>query len=998
MIRELMQAGVSRRWGQVVVVAVLTCLGLGVARAESPRRYDIRVWQTDEGLPQNSVTAVAQTPDGYLWVGTRGGLARFDGVRFTIPEMPALAHLKETPINVLSVTRDGSLWIGSDGAGLTRLHAGGVARFRQADGLADDQVQCLLETRDGALWVGSETGLTRLRDGRVTNFSHREPLHNNSVKALCEDANEMIRIATVTGLVSIDSEGAVSTNNFGLGPVAGILKAVWADRLGRLWVGATDGLICFTDGERGSFTANKTFPEKITTAIHEDRFGQLWIGTYGGLTRWQDGRPSAWWLNKTGISDVVNTIFEDREQNLWVGGRDGLYRLSPTRFVTLTTQDGLSYNNVTSVCEDRNGVMWFGTWGGGVNRWENEQFTAITETNGLSHDTVLSLWPARDGRLWVGLDLTRPQSSGPLDRLTAGLQNDFPGPNQLIPAPIRVVYEDRHRTVWVGTTRGLNALRGGRTETYTLTNGLGGTNITAICESRAERLWVGTEAGLSVAADEQFTKFQPSRLLPPVSVSALFEDAATNLWVGTRGKGISRITGNKVTNYTTRDGLFTDEIFEILEDDLGYLWMTSRRGIFRVSRRQFDDFDAGRSTQINCTVFGREDGLATVQCNGIAKPAGWKNPDGRLWFATIRGVVTVEPRIRLNDLAPTVVVEEVVVDQQAVRPPEAGRGAGEAVVVPPGGGRLEIHYTALSLQSPEKNRFKYRLADFDLEWVEAGHQRIAYYNNVPPGRYQFEVLACNNDGVWSKQAARLTLHIEPHFWQTWWFRAALVALPIGIVILIYRARVERLRELENLRIRIASDLHDDVGSRLTKVAMMTELADREMPTSAPGKNHILNISRTVRDITRAMDETVWTINPRNDTVENLANYIFHYAQEYFQDTNIRCRLDLPPDLPDEKMSTEERHHLFMAVKEALNNILKHAAATEVHIALKIVDKTMVIAISDNGRGYHTLTPDPTGDGMRNMRRRLEKIGGRFSITRPAGGGTLVTMRLPVDWA
>lgn len=972
----------------------MTCMFMGSAGAEAPRRYDIRVWQTDEGLPQNSVTAIAQTADGFLWVGTRGGLARFDGLRFTVVEDERLAHVKESPINALCVTRDGSLWIASEGGGLTRLHEGQCERFRKTEGLADNQVQCLLEGSNGSLWIGGETGLTRWREGRFTTFSSRDQLHNNSIKALCEDEKGIIRIATVTGLVSIDADGNASTNNFGIGPVGGILKAVCADRQGRLWVGALDGVLCLTDGKRGSYAANKTLPEKITTAIHEDRFGQLWIGTYGGLTRRQDGILTEWWLNKTGISDVVNTIFEDQEQNLWVGGHDGLYRLNPTRFVTLTTQDGLSYNNVTSVCEDRNGVMWFGTWGGGVNRWQNGQFTAITETNGLSHDTVLSLWPGRDGRLLVGLDFL-----GGLDWLTPDLQNDFPRTNKLIPAPIRVIYEDRNDTVWVGTTRGLNALRAGRIETYTTTNGLGGSNVTAICESRSGRLWLGTEAGLSFSTNRDFSHFEPSRILPSVYVNALFEDAATNLWVGTRGRGLSRINGSKVTNYTTRDGLFTDEIYEVLEDDLGYFWMTSRRGIFRVSRSQFDDFDAGRSTHLNCTVFGREDGLATVQCSGIAKPAGWKSPDGRLWFATIRGVVMVEPRIRLNDQLPTVAVEEVVVDQQALRPNYQLSSDPEPLVIPPGSnGRMEIHYTALSLQSPEKNRFKYRLADFDLEWIEAGHQRIAYYNNVPPGRYRFEVMACNNDGVWSKQAAHLLLRIEPHFWQTSWFRAAMVALPIAIVILIYRARVERLRELENLRIRIAADLHDDVGSRLTKMAMMTELADREMATHSPGKSHILNISRTVRDITRAMDEIVWTINPRNDTVENLASYIFHYAQEYFQNTGVRCRLDLPPDLPDEKMSTEERHNLFMAVKEALNNILKHAAATEVQIALKIVDKTMTIVISDNGRGYHALTPDPTGDGLLNMRRRLEKIGGKFEIARHAGGGTLVTMRLPVDWA
>lgn len=311
---------------------------------------------------------------------------------------------------------------------------------------------------------------------------------------------------------------------------------------------------------------------------------------------------------------------------------------------------------------------------------------------------------------------------------------------------------------------------------------------------------------------------------------------------------------------------------------------------------------------------------------------------------------------------------------------------------------MEIHYSALSLQAPEKNRFRYRLSGADQEWVEAEHQRVAYYNNILPGRYRFEVLGCNNDGIWARHSAQLSLRVEPHFWQTWWFRGALFALPIFVVALIYRVRVDRLRALENLRIQIAADLHDDVGSRLTKVAMVTELADREISASDPGKPYIQNITRTVRDITRAMDEIVWTINPRNDSVENLANYIFHYAQEYFQDTGVRCRLDLPPDLPDERVSTEMRHNLFMAVKEALNNILKHAAATEVRIALSIVEKDLVITISDNGRGYHAVTPDPTGDGLRNMSERLENIGGQFKMARNADGGTLITMSLPGKWS
>jgi ligand-binding sensor domain-containing protein/signal transduction histidine kinase len=961
--------------------------------ADPPLRYDIRVWQTDEGLPQNSVTALAQTPEGYLWVGTREGLARFDGVRFTTCENSNLAHLRHTPINALAVTREGALWIASDAGGLTQIHQGVVRRFLKSDGLADNQVQCLLETRDGTLWIGSETGLTRYRAGRLTTFDDGR-LHNNSIKAFSEDRKGILRIATVTGLVSIDAAGNIRPDNFDIGPVSGVLKAVCADREGRLWLGATDGLVCLTDGKRGSFAANKTLPEKITTVIQEDRAGQLWIGTYNGLTRRLGGEMAPWWLNKVGVSDVVNVIFEDREQNLWVGGRDGLYRLSPTRFVTLTTQDGLSYNNVTSVCEDRQGVMWFGTWGGGVNRWEDGRFTAITETNGLTHDTVLSLCARRDGSLLVGMDF-----AGGLNQLTLGLTNDFTRTNGLIPAAIRVIHEDRTGTIWVGTSRGLNTIRGEQIDTFTVSSGLPSSNVTAICESRSGALWIGTEAGLSRANVEEPSRFSAVSV-SGVYVNALYEDSATNLWVGTRGAGVSRLRDGKVWTYTTREGLFSDEVFEILEDDAGYLWLSCPRGIFRISRQQFDALDAGQITHLNSTTFGREDGLATVQCNGVAKPAGWKSSDGRLWFATIRGVVMVEPRIKLNELAPTVAVEEFVVDQQVLRRACDSMGAAsEPLHVPAGSGRMAIHFTALSLQSPEKNRFKYRLKGFDSDWVEAGHQRTAYYNNVTPGRvHQFEVLGCNNDGVWAAQSAQIAFRIAPHFWQTWWFRSVLVALSIAVVALIYRARVARLRALENLRIRIAADLHDDVGSRLTKVAMVTELADREMAKGDPAKPHVQNIIRTVRDITRAMDEIVWTINPRNDTLENLANYIFHYAQEYFQDTGVKCRLDLPTELPDGRVSTEERHNLFMAVKEALNNILKHAGATEVRIALSLAEGMMVITIGDNGRGYHALKPDPTGDGLRNMRQRLEKIGGRFEIARNADGGTLITMRLPGKWS
>jgi two-component sensor histidine kinase/streptogramin lyase len=818
-------------------------------------------------------------------------------------------------------------------------------------------------------------------------------LHNNSIKGLHEDAQGILRVATVTGLVSLNREGLVSTNNFGIGRIPGILKAVWEDRQGRLWVGSVDGLTSWTDGKRGSYAANKTYPEKVTTVIHEDRAGQLWVGTYAGLTRRVNGALTNWAPDQKGVDDLIFAVFEDREHNLWIGGRDGLYRLSPVRLMSLTMQDGLSGNNVVSLLEDRAGAMWFGLWGNGVARLQDGKFSTFTHTNGLTFDNVLSLREGADGSIWVGMDLARPESLGGVNRLGLSRSNNFVKPDGLFIAPVRVIYEDESGAVWIGTGKGLNVLRGPNLTAYTTADGLAGNNVTVICQDRQKHIWIGTDGGLSRWTGAGFTNLTTANGLSQNSINALYEDANGELWIGTRGGGLNRLKNDRLTSYTTRQGLFSDEVFEILEDDSGHLWMSCRRGIFRVSRSQFDGLDAGRLQRINCTIFGREDGLATVQFSGVAKPAGWKSRDGRLWFATIRGAVAVESHININEQPPTVVVEEIIVDGQKRRLDGSATGALRSLEIPPGSGRLEIHFTALSLQSAEKNRFKYQLRGFDETWVDAGHQRVASYINVPPGRrYRFQVIACNNDGIWNEVGTEITIYMGPHFWQTLWFKAALVALPFLLMALFYRARVARLRELENLRIRIAADLHDDVGSRLTKVAMVTELADRETPRNDPSKPHIQNITRTVRDITRAMDEIVWTINPRNDTLENLANYIFHYAQEYFQDTGVRCRLDLPPDLPDLRISTEERHNLFMVVKEALNNILKHAAATEVHIALGLTEGQVTIEINDNGRGIAAGRPDPTGEGMTNMRARLEKIGGEFKL-RSRSDGTTITLRL-----
>ena len=997
--------------------------------------YSVRMWQSDDGLPQNSVFAITQTSDGYLWVGTHEGLARFDGVRFSLLDEKVAPELNHGWITGLCATRDGSLWIACDGYGIAHLSKQGCSHFSQAEGLLSNQTRCLLEGPDGSLWIGTEGGLSRFKDGKFTNFTVKNGLGDNSIRALCQDLQGNLRVATRRGLSSLSSEGNLSTLNFGIGSIANALRCVCVDRQGNVWVGANDGINCAVaepkdgTGARRFYGLNEGLPDRVTNVIYEDRAGQIWSGTYGGLARLEGSRFGCGPSSEAVFGDLIYTVFEDRENNLWVGARDGLYRLTPARFATYTIQQGLTCNNVMSVCGDESGAIWIGTWGGGLNRLKEQKIEGFSRTNGLTHDMVLSLDQARDGSLWVGMDF-----DGGLNRLFNGQHESISKQNGLLDAAIRVIHEDGEGRLWIGTSKGLNVLRRPNTpnsipgppfiETYTTANGLAGNTILALCEETAAKMWIGTEEGLTLRQDGKFANFTTRDGLSHNTVGALYlEKALTEmsgetpaplpnpsildiphsvLWIGTRGGGLNRFKAGKFTAYTTRQGLFNDEIYEILEDNWGFFWMSCRKGIFRVRKKDFDDLDRGAIKAVTCTAFGKADGLVSVQCNGVAKPAGWKAKDGRLWFPTIRGVVAVQPKIKSNDQPPPVLIEEVLTDKKAVE--HGSVGAWDASTLPrteaptlltirPGRGELEIRYTALSLQAPERNRFKYKLEGIDPTWIDAASRRAAYYNNIAPGRYRFQVIACNNDGVWNETGATLTFLFQPHYWQTWSFKVVLVAATALLLTLFYRARVARLRALERLRIQIAADLHDDVGARLTKVAMVTEFVDRETPSTDRSKPHIQNIARTTREVIQAMDEIVWTINPANDTLDHLANYIFQYAEEYFQNTGVRCRLDLPAQLPPHVVGTEQRHNLFMAVKEALNNVLKHAGATDVRISLAVTDSRLAITIADNGRGFLLNGGPPTGDGLVNMKQRLARIGGHLTLETQPGDGTRVRMEV-----
>ena len=979
--------------------------------------YSAHTWQTDEGLPDNVVQAITQTKDGYLWVGTRAGLARFDGMSFTSFDAKNTPAIRNSSITALCRDRNGRLWIGTDGGGVARLAGRAFAHFGKTNGLAGDSIRVIYERKDGSIWIGTTTGLTGYVHEKSVNYTKQQGLLSDTVTSLYEDNAGNLWIATGEGLNRLQGENMVSfamPNRLPGDSVRGICQ----DKGGRVWIGSNNGMLWYSWYWTNFYAYNSRYglSDTFVSTICEDHEANLWVGTYSGLNRFREGRFFPQLNNEEAPFAKVNALFEDREGDLWVGSEEGLVRLAPKRFFTYTRQQGLTHNHITSVLEDRSGSLWIGTWGGGLNLMKGEKVTAPASTNGFSDMLVLSIAEGRDGSLWVGADF-----DGGLTRLKDGAYTRYTWKDGLTNAPVRVLHEDRAGNLWIGTGRGLSCLKDGK---FTQEDPLTGGAVQAICEDHAGNIWAGTEEGLSCRANGQFTNLTTEAGLSGNAVTALYEDKKEDLWIGTLSGGLIRRREGRFTAYTTRQGLFSDEVLEILEDDQGWLWMSCSKGVFRVRKRELDDIDAGKTEALASVAYGKNDGMESAQCNGMGNPAGWKTRDGKLWFPTTKGLVVVDPKTtQVNHVPPQVYVEQLIADRKPVlyqgpqleesdgeaapgRP--AARSAGAAIRIPPGRGELEFHYTALNLQVPENCRFKHRLEGIDLDWVDDGARRTAHYYNVYPGEHHFSVLACNKDGVWNMRGASLALVLRPHFWQTWWWQGLIGFVVVGgasgTALYVTRRRMQRKLALfeqraaiEKERGRIAKDIHDDLGSSLTRIMMLGERAEEDLAKPEAIGVHVGKIVNTARRTVQALDEIVWAVNPDNDTFEGLVQYISHHADEFFENTGMSSRLEMPETLPALALPADLRHDLFLIVKEAFNNILKHSHASEVRVRVSGDNTTVTIEIEDNGCGF-----DPgknggsrVGNGLTNMRKRMEGLGGELCLTSAPTQGTKLKVRVTV---
>jgi len=747
-------------------------------------QYVHDIWTTGNGLPQNSVLAIAQTPDGYLWLGTEDGLARFDGVRFTIFDMRNTPALESNEVDALLADRRGGLWIGTHGGGITLLSHGVFQSFTRRAGLANDSVQALYEDEREDLWIGTDGGgLSRLRNGKFETYTGKDGLADNAVFSVCGDGSGGVWAGTHGGLSHWVGGRFVNTYKKD-GLPGDDIRSVYRDRQGNLWIGTNGaGLARLNAKGITTFTARDGISSNRIWSTFEDSSGSLWLGTGGGgIDRFRNGQFSHFTAKEGFSGDDVWAILEDREGSLWIGSAGGgLNRLRDASFATYGAPEGLSSDIALPVYEDREGALWVGTADAGVNRMKGGKVTTFTTRDGLPDNQIFSIAEDARGDHWFG---TRRG----LSRFSNGKFTLYNAKNGLPNDVVHCAYTDSKGKLWVGTRGGLSHLDGRGFITYSTKDGLANDNVLSISEDRRDgTLWVGTGGGLDHLVNGHFRAFGKPDGLSNDVVWAIYGDSDGTLWLGTNGGGLNRLKNGRFTSFTTRDGLLDDAIFQILDDGRGNLWLSCNRGVFEVAKSELDAFAAGKVRQIAGHAFGQADGMKSRECNGGFQPAGWRLNGGRLAFPTMKGVAIVDPgHFVVNRVAPPVLIEELIADHREV----SGHGPTQ---LPPGKGQLEFRYTALSFIEPENIHFKYILEGFDKEWTDAGSRRVAYYTNIPPGEYRFRIIASNADGVWSREEASISLTLQPHFYQTVPFDALVGLSILGLFAAIYRIRVSQLR-------------------------------------------------------------------------------------------------------------------------------------------------------------------------------------------------------------
>lgn len=957
--------------------------------AKEATHHSFDSYGVELGLPGTVVTAALQTRDGYVWVATPSGLARFDGNRFVSFSTASTPELPGDLIHCLHEDRQGVLWIGTD-KGLARFANG---RFTRA-GLNGVAVRALAEGADGKICVGTlERGLYWVQGEKLPERFAPEGLPESlRVRALFVDSHGTVWIAPERnrGVLCIGRDGVlrrVDGEGGALGEVLSICEAL----PGTLWFGTKrDGLFRLQNDQLMRWNDTTGGGAAPIYEIRTARAGGLWLAA--GVLKYASSAEQPVFEAVSGLPNRnVQSLGEDTEGGVWLcAAAEGLTRMRPLPYQLLSVRHGLPTDNIKNVAEDPSGGLWLATQESGVVQVEaNGAVRRQSGQGGLPDGDTAVVYAARDGSVWAGI-------SSHLWVRREGLWRQLPEMRF-----VRGLFEDRRNAMWIGTeSDGLFRFEQGK---FTEIKTAAGAHIplaTSFAETADGALIVGTwrsgiwrvEAGTAVARD-------CLQGFPGHEVRAIHVDGEGRIWAGINKRGLIVSENGRWLNPPTSHQALGGSVSAIIEERSGRVWLGTLSGVLWAQKEELLAWMRAPASAPPVHAMPVGDETGTIPVWSGAQPVAWRASSGDFLFATRRGVLAIDPqRVLLNRLPPPVHLEDVLVDRRSV-------GTRDAVRLPPGTRSLAVEYTAPTFVQAGRVLFRYKLEGYDADWVEAGTRRAAFYGSLPVGNYVFRVLACNSDGVWNENGAAVAIVQLPYFYQTTWFAWLLAAL-LGLAGWgIYRwsnrrlrlklERLERERAMENERRRIAQDLHDDLGASLTELGLFAEAHRRAATTTEePALNYL---SARARALVSSLDAIVWAVNPANDSLDHLVAYVGELFQELFRVSAIRVRLDLAPEIPRLPLRAEERSDIFLTTKEAMNNILKHSGATEAFLRVRMHGRELRITLQDNGRGFDPHTAATAGgNGLANMRARIARARGRVEWRTAPGQGTEITIVVSFD--
>jgi ligand-binding sensor domain-containing protein/signal transduction histidine kinase len=989
------------------------------------KEFNIASWHTENGLPDGNVMCIEQTPDGYLWVGTFKGLARFDGEHFTVFNARKNPELQDDHIAGLLADSIGRLWIGCDSGDLLCYEQGrfwrptGVPFNEPAKGNEDKKYKGhstharalkslgIAEDREGGIWFqAGRTNLLRVTDGKAKIYSAPNGLPAGTIYALVSGYNREVWLLAGDGFYRWEKgKWNLATKAAAIGQKEAVFcpaheHGLWGAAPEASWFDGAGRIFRVEDQLYGTGLQSTPWKPNVqrsqVTALLEDSRGRLWLGMHWNGIFCQD--DSGRWLDLQREGPLaqcrVTCLFEDHQGAIWFGTvGDGLHRVTRRSVTAIPLPDHARGCFINTVCAARDGNLWVGTDGAGVYCYANGGFRHFGAAEGLEGQVVLSIFEDSRTNLWCS-------SNGGLFRLVGGQfqREPFPGSGAGM-----CMFEDRDANLWLGLGGGLYSRSpNGKYQRHSLPTPSGTAQIRSVSQDRAGNLWLGAVYdGLFCIRSNRVEHFGAAEGLSNPDARSVWCDADGGVWVGTLGGGLFHLVDGRFHAITTADGLPDDTINSIVEDENGVLWMSSYNGYFGCARRLLQRYERGRSPMLACQWLNLADGLHFRICSGAGQPICSRSADGQLWFANLGCLDEFSPTaVAYPSRTADPLIESVLVDGQNLltNTSEVVRTSSEAK-------QYEFHYTAPDPDGSAPFNFRYQLQGVDPRWVEAGTRRVAYFNRIPPGHYTFRAMVGGPDGAWRETAQVVSLEVMPRLWER---RSVQVAAALALILALtgtawgvtrarYRRWLERLQAreaMERERRRIAQDLHDDLGTSLTEVSLLSAVARSPSASTDEVQSHLDAIAGKSSDMVKALDEIVWAANPKNDSVRNLANYLSFFAREYLQPTTIRCRLDVPPNLPETLLNAEQRHTLYLAVKEAIANAAKYSGASELWLRVALNEHSLRITVEDNGKGFDPAAPS-NRNGLANMQSRLTKLGGRCEIVSVAGKGTRIGFDMPL---